>query len=79
MSSYLPHLRKIRKAKRSKPSTVENDVAKAIYDLELNHRTLRTQLPRFHFNTAKELDTTSRASAAARTARARSTAPKRPT
>lgn len=54
--SYLPHLRKLRKAKRSKATALENDVAKAIYDLELNHRTLKTHLPRFHVNTAKEIE-----------------------
>jgi small subunit ribosomal protein S7e len=53
--SYQPHLRKIRKLKRSKPSETENTVANGIYDLEMNHRTLRECLPRFHFNTAKEV------------------------
>ena len=51
----LPHLRKLRKAKRSKPTALENDVAKALYDLELNHKTLRAHLPRFHINTVKEV------------------------
>ena len=54
--SFLPHLRKIRKLKRTKPSTIEDEVAKALYDLEMNHKTLRTSLPRFHINTAKEIE-----------------------
>ena len=53
---FLPHLRKLRKAKRSKPTTLENDVAKALYDLELNHKSLRAHLPRFHVNTAKSVE-----------------------
>ena len=51
--SYQPHLRKLRKLKRSKASELEDNVAKALYDLELNHKTLRMHLPRFHINTAK--------------------------
>jgi small subunit ribosomal protein S7e len=53
---FLPHLRKLRKAKRSNPSPLENDVAKALYDLELHHKTLRSHLPRFHVNTAKQVE-----------------------
>ena len=53
---FLPHLRKLRKAKRSKQTPLENDVAKALYDLELHHKTLRTHLPRFHINTAKQVE-----------------------
>ena len=53
---FLPHLRKLRKAKRSKPSALENDVAKALYDLELHHKTLKSHLPRFHVNTAKTVE-----------------------
>ena len=53
---YLPHLRKLRKAKRSKPTPLENDVAKALYDLELHHKTLKNYLPRFHVNTAKAVE-----------------------
>ena len=55
--SYVPHLRKLRKAKRDNATPLENDVAKALYELELNHKTLRMQLPRFHINTAKEVET----------------------
>lgn len=51
--SYAPHLRKIRKIKRSKPSETENQVAKAFYEMEMNHKVLKESLPRFHFNTAK--------------------------
>eukprot|EP01084_Bolivina_argentea_P207580 354135_1 len=54
--SYVPHLRKLRKAKRQNPTPLENDVAKALYDLELNHKTLKADLPRFHVNTAKEVE-----------------------
>jgi small subunit ribosomal protein S7e len=54
--SYLPHLRKLRKSKRAKASQPENDVAQALFQLELSHRTLRECLPRFHFNTAKEFE-----------------------
>ena len=54
--SYLPHLRKLRKLKRQNPTPLEDEVAKAIYDLELKHKTLRLQLPRFHINTAKEVE-----------------------
>jgi small subunit ribosomal protein S7e len=54
--SYLPHLRKLRKAKRSKPSTIENDVAQALFQLELTHKALGECLPRFHINTAKEVE-----------------------
>ena len=53
---FLPHLRKLRKAKRTKPTPLENDVAKALYDLELHHKTLRAHLPRFHVNTAKQVE-----------------------
>jgi small subunit ribosomal protein S7e len=53
---YLPHLRKLRKAKRSKPTPLENDVAKALYELELNHKGLSKHLPRFHVNTAKTIE-----------------------
>eukprot|EP00672_Neobodo_designis_P019291 CAMPEP_0174833272 /NCGR_PEP_ID=MMETSP1114-20130205/4127_1 /TAXON_ID=312471 /ORGANISM="Neobodo designis, Strain CCAP 1951/1" /LENGTH=201 /DNA_ID=CAMNT_0016067147 /DNA_START=56 /DNA_END=661 /DNA_ORIENTATION=- len=53
---FLPHLRKLRKAKRSKPTPLENDVAKALYDLELHHKSLKTHLPRFHVNTAKQVE-----------------------
>lgn len=51
--SHQPHLRKLRKLKRSKPSEIEDNVAKALHELELNHKTLRMHLPRFHINTAK--------------------------
>jgi small subunit ribosomal protein S7e len=54
--SYLPHLRKLRKLKRQNPSDLEAEVAKALYDLELNHKTLKLQLPRFRINTAKEVE-----------------------
>jgi small subunit ribosomal protein S7e len=54
--SFLPHLRKIRKAKRSKPSPAENKVAEALFQLELSHRSLKDCLPRFHVNTAKEVE-----------------------
>lgn len=54
--SYLPHLRKLRKLKRANPSPLENDVAKALYDLEVKHKTLKTVLPRFRVNTAKEVE-----------------------
>jgi len=56
MSSYPAHLRKLRKLKRSKPSELENEVAQALHDLELHHKTLKTQLPRFHINTVKAVD-----------------------
>jgi len=56
MSAYLPHLRKLRKAKRAKQSDIENEVAKALYDLEMNHKTLRSHLPRFHINCVKEVE-----------------------
>ena len=52
----LPHLRKLRKLKRSKPSALENDVAKALYKLEQGHKKLRECLPRFHINTAKAVE-----------------------
>lgn len=52
----LPHLRKLRKLKRSKPSELENGVAKALYDLEQSHKTLRLHLPRFHINTVKAVE-----------------------
>lgn len=54
--SVLPHLHKIRKAKRSKATETEDEVAKAIYDLQLSHKTLKSVLPRFHFNTAKSVE-----------------------
>mmetsp|Transcript_28977 Transcript_28977/g.38622 ORF Transcript_28977/g.38622 Transcript_28977/m.38622 type:complete len:201 (-) Transcript_28977:74-676(-) len=53
---FLPHFRKLRKAKRDNASQLEKDVAKALYDLELQHKTLRNHLPRFHINTAKEVE-----------------------
>ena len=54
--SYQPHLRKLRKAKRNKPSPFENDVAQALFQLELTHKTLGECLPRFHVNTVKEVE-----------------------
>lgn len=45
-----PYLRKLRKLKRSNPSDVEESVAKTLFELETTHKTLRTQLPRFHIN-----------------------------
>jgi small subunit ribosomal protein S7e len=54
--SSLPHLHKIRKAKRSKATETENEVAKAIYDLQLSHKAMKDVLPRFHFNTAKKVE-----------------------
>merc|ERR1712225_178729 len=38
------------------PTPLENDVAKALYDLELHHKTLKAHLPRFHVNTAKQVE-----------------------
>eukprot|EP00796_Vickermania_ingenoplastis_P010743 gene10743-7471_t len=49
-SVFWPHLRKLRKLKSAKPSEIENSVAKALFDLEQNHKTLQSQLPRFHIN-----------------------------
>jgi len=54
--SYLPHLRKLRKAKRSKATPIENEVAQALFQLELSHKGLGDCLPRFHVNTAKEVE-----------------------
>ena len=54
--SYLPHLGKLRKLKRQNPSELEADVAKALYDLQLKHKTLKVHLPSFHINTAKEVE-----------------------
>ena len=58
MAVTAPHLRKLRKLKRSdnKASPVEDDVAKALYDLELNHKSLGKYIRRFHVNTAKEIE-----------------------
>jgi small subunit ribosomal protein S7e len=55
-ASYQPHLRKLRKAKRAKPSELETSVAQALMQLELSHKALGDCLPRFHFNTAKEFE-----------------------
>ncbi|CUG91411.1 ribosomal protein S7e, putative [Bodo saltans] len=52
----LPHLRKLRKLKRSKPTELEGAVAKALFELEQNHKTLRLSLPRFHINTVKAVE-----------------------
>jgi small subunit ribosomal protein S7e len=52
----LPHLRKLRKLKRSKPTELESSVAKALFELEQNHKTLRLSLPRFHINTVKAVE-----------------------
>ena len=54
--SYLPHLGKLRKLKRQNPTELEAEVAKALYELENKHKTLRVHLPRFHINTAKEVE-----------------------
>lgn len=45
-----PYLRKLRKLKRSKPTSIEANVAKTIYELEMSHKALRAHLPRFHIN-----------------------------
>lgn len=50
-----PHLRKLRKLKRGKPSDLEESVAKALFELETSHKTLRQELPRFHVNTVREV------------------------
>ncbi|ESL09168.1 small subunit ribosomal protein S7e [Trypanosoma rangeli SC58] len=53
--SVQPHLRKLRKLKRANPSPDEDSVAKVLFELEATHKTLRTQLPRFHINTVRTL------------------------
>ncbi|KPA73698.1 putative mitochondrial ribosomal protein S7 [Leptomonas pyrrhocoris] len=45
-----PYLRKLRKLKRSKPSDLEESVAKTLFELETSHKTLRQELPRFNIN-----------------------------
>ncbi|KAG8340456.1 putative Ribosomal protein S7e [Trypanosoma vivax] len=50
-----PYMRKLRKLKRNDPSPDEDSVAKAIFELELTHKTLRKHLPRFHINTVRRL------------------------
>ncbi|CAJ1015661.1 putative Ribosomal protein S7e [Leishmania utingensis] len=50
-----PYLRKLRKLKRSKPSSLEESVAKTLFELETSHKTLRQELPRFHINSAREV------------------------
>lgn len=45
-----PHLNKLRKLKKLKATEVEDSVAKDLYDLQNNHKTLQSQLPRFHIN-----------------------------
>ena len=45
-----PYLRKLRRLKRSKPSDVEESVAKTLFELETSHKTLRQELPRFNIN-----------------------------
>lgn len=45
-----PHLRKLRKLKRSKPSEVEDSVAKTLFELEKTNKSLRQKLPRFRIN-----------------------------
>eukprot|EP00758_Cryptobia_borreli_P005432 Tbor_TRINITY_DN4878_c0_g3::TRINITY_DN4878_c0_g3_i1::g.1450::m.1450/K02993/RP-S7e, RPS7; small subunit ribosomal protein S7e len=54
----VPHLRKLRKLKRqeSKASPVEDAVAKALFELELNHKGLKKYVKRFHVNTVKEVE-----------------------
>lgn len=58
MAVTVPHLRKLRKLKRqeSKASPTEDAVAKALFDLELNHKSLGKYVRRFNVNTAKELE-----------------------
>ena len=58
MPVSVPHLRKLRKLKRqeSKASPTEDAVAKALFDIELNHKSLGKYVRRFHVNTAKEIE-----------------------
>ena len=56
MSTVLPHRRKLRKSARKQPSGLEDEVARAIYDLEMNNRKLKNALTPLHINSAKEID-----------------------
>lgn len=51
------HLRKLRRLKRANPSEIEESVAKTLYDLESTHKTLKAQLPRFHINGVRVIET----------------------
>ncbi|CCW71308.1 unnamed protein product [Phytomonas sp. Hart1] len=51
-----PYLRKLRKLKRSKPSEIEESVAKNLFDLETTHSTLKQHLPLFHINGVRVLE-----------------------
>ena len=51
----LIHRRKLRKSNRSQPSRLEDEIAKVIYDLEINNQKLKYALQPLSINSAKEV------------------------
>ncbi|KNH07797.1 ribosomal protein S7 [Perkinsela sp. CCAP 1560/4] len=54
--SIAAHRRKLRKSNRKNPSPLDEEISRAVYDIELTSPKLKTALSALHFNTAKEFD-----------------------
>ena len=54
--SIAAHRRKLRKSNRVNPSQLDEEVARAVYDIELTNIKLKNALAALHFNTTKEFD-----------------------
>eukprot|EP00008_Paramoeba_atlantica_P003045 CAMPEP_0201487882 /NCGR_PEP_ID=MMETSP0151_2-20130828/16094_1 /ASSEMBLY_ACC=CAM_ASM_000257 /TAXON_ID=200890 /ORGANISM="Paramoeba atlantica, Strain 621/1 / CCAP 1560/9" /LENGTH=199 /DNA_ID=CAMNT_0047873051 /DNA_START=71 /DNA_END=670 /DNA_ORIENTATION=- len=50
----LAHRRKLRKSSRRQPTHLDDEIAKALYDLELHHRKLKNALTPLHITGVKE-------------------------
>jgi small subunit ribosomal protein S7e len=52
----LPARKKLKKSSRANPTDLEEQVAQAIFDLEIHHKNLKAALTNLTFNTAKEIE-----------------------
>uniref|UniRef100_A0A7S1NQ11 40S ribosomal protein S7 n=1 Tax=Eutreptiella gymnastica TaxID=73025 RepID=A0A7S1NQ11_9EUGL len=48
--------KKLRKSARKDPTTLEDEVAQALYDLEVNNKNLKPSLQSLYINTAKQVE-----------------------
>ena len=51
----MSHSKKLKKSSRKDPTPLEDEVAQAIYDLEVNNVNLKPSLSTLYVNTAKEV------------------------
>eukprot|EP00997_Jenningsia_sp_PLL12_P006364 NODE_2909_length_846_cov_153.001255_g2408_i0.p1 GENE.NODE_2909_length_846_cov_153.001255_g2408_i0~~NODE_2909_length_846_cov_153.001255_g2408_i0.p1 ORF type:complete len:201 (+),score=39.40 NODE_2909_length_846_cov_153.001255_g2408_i0:58-660(+) len=56
MPTVIGPRRKLRKAARLSATPLEDEVAQALFDLEVNNQNLKKTVRRFYVNTAKEVD-----------------------